>query len=260
MEGFGGIAVLSMSIAYVLEVYPVFQRTRVLAVLLNEETAGQVSGLPLLARYLRSDNFEALAELLRTVNLEMLFLAEAHSRLPIMHYSHPIDIERSFLRILLVVRNLVGALRYSLAGGEGRAWSAWSEDPRVQDLEDSLFYTLHTLGSSLHLRLVSKDDKDTRAQGLEEEFDQLVGHLRAMGLPTPSSEPAPGGGRSEFERAQARFLHFYLASDIPILSYLRNSGYTLAEATQNAVRPERLVVELEAEAEIETSDQGELEL
>ncbi|MEO6458159.1 MAG: potassium channel family protein, partial [Chloroflexia bacterium] len=120
VEGFTGVAVLSMSIAYILEVYPVLQRKTVLAVLLNEETAGQVHGLALLVRYLRGGNFEALAGLLRFVNLELLFLAEAHRRLPVLHYGHPVDVEHSFLRVLLVVQNLVAALRYGMRGGVGR--------------------------------------------------------------------------------------------------------------------------------------------
>lgn len=256
IEGFGGIGVLSMSIAYMLEVYPALQRASVLAVLLNEETAGQANGLPLLARYLRKNNFEALAGLMRTVNLELLSLSEAHRRLPVLHYSHPVDIERSFLRTLLVVRNLVAALRFGLAGAAGREWS---DDPRVQDLEDSLFYTLYTLGSSLHLTLTSDADNSRRVQEITEEFDSLVRHLDAMGLPTPSDGPSRGGGSSQKMRAQARYLRFYLASDVPLLSYLRNSGYSYAEATQNAVRPEKLVLELEAEALEEQEQEQEQE-
>ena len=87
IESFSGVGVLSLSVAYVLEVYPILQRKAVLAVLLNEETGGQVAGLPLLARYLQVQNFEALADLLRTINLELLFLAEAHNRLPVLHYA-----------------------------------------------------------------------------------------------------------------------------------------------------------------------------
>jgi hypothetical protein len=245
IEGFSGVAVLSLSIAYVLEVYPVFQRQQVLAVLLNEETAGRVQGLSMLERYLRNGNFEALAGLLRTINLELLFLAEAHRRLSLLHYNHPTETERSFLRILLIIRNLVGALRYGLAGGDGRAWS---EDPRVQDLEDSLFYTLHALGSSKHLPLTPKEDSDQRAQDIEQTFHELIGHLKSLHLPTPGTQAIPGAASSEFSRACTLYVRFYLATDTALRSYVRNSGYKYADAIQNAVRPQMLIVELEAEA------------
>ena len=245
IEGFSGIGVLSLSIAYVLEVYPVLQRKGVLAVLLNEETDGQVQALPLLARYLRNGNFEALAGLLRLVNGELLLLAEAHRRLPILHYAHPPAVERSFLRVLLVVQQLVGALRYGLAGGVGRAWA---DDPRVRALEDSLFYTLYTLGSSLHLPLLSAPG-DAPEDEAATQFQELCARLALLGLPTPSRQPSGPDAASEWERAQVEFARFYTASERALQSYLRNSGYSAAEARARTVRPQKLVSDLEADIE-----------
>lgn len=250
-EGFSGIAVLSMSIAYVLELYPVLQRAQVLAVLLNEESAGQVNGMPMLARYLRSGNFDALADLLRLVNLELLYLAAAHRRLPILHYSHPTEIETSFLRVLLVVRNLVATLRFGLGGEEGRMWG---EDPRVQDLEDTLFYTLFTLGSSLNLPLMSHGRNEERAQALEGDFHRLVDLLAALRLPSHNPDTLSRSGTREIDHVRDRYVRFYQASDIPVMSYMRNSGYTYAEAIRTAPRPERLMRELEVAATIEAED------
>ncbi len=249
VEGFAGIAVISMSIAYVLEVYPVLQRKSVLAVLLNEETGGQAHGLPLLVRYLKSGHFETLAGILRSVNLELLFLAEAHRRLPVLHYGHPVDVERSFLRVLLIVQNLVGALRYGMRSGEGLAWS---EDPRIRNLEDSFFYALYTLGSSLHLPLTTPLDKTHFNAQAAEAFRNLCGQLASIGLPTPASPDilsAPddkGASPSEYERAYAGFVRFHVSSDTALVSYLQNTGYTYEEASRAATRPEMLVRELDA--------------
>ncbi|MDQ6693599.1 MAG: ion channel [Chloroflexota bacterium] len=242
IEGFSGVAVISLSIAYVLEIYPIIQRKRVLAVLLNEETAGQVSALPLLVRYLRNNNFEALADLLRLINMEMLTVAEAHRRLPVLHYSHPVEVERSFLRVLLVVRNLVATLRYGVASGRG---IAWSQDPRVRGLEDTLFYTLHTLGSSLHLPLGAAPDGEEHEQRIEATFQELCDRLLSYGLPSPGRTAGGAGASSEFDAVYASFHRFYTVTEAPLTSYLRNSGYTLAEATEVAARPQQLVSELE---------------
>ena len=242
IEGFSGILVLSMSITYVLELYPVLQREAVLAVLLNEETAGQVSGLPLLVRYLRNGNFEALADLLRLVNLELLALAEAHRRLPVLHFIHPVDVERSFLRVLLVVQNIVGALRYGVAGGDGRPWCV---DPRVQDLEDSLFYALYTLGSSLNLPLVAAEGGLRHEKDLEDTFAQMHARLTTLNLPVPGKEPGEGGKESEYDQARSGFVQYHITIDTSILSYLRNSGYSYDEAISTAIRPQKLVRELE---------------
>jgi hypothetical protein len=246
IEGFSGIAVLSMTIAYVLEVYPVLQRKRTLAVLLNEETAGQVDGIPMLTRYLRRDNFTELATLFRTINLDLLYLAEAHRRLPVLHYSHPPEAELSFHRVLLVVRGLVGSIRYGTAGGEGLAWS---DDPRVQDLEDSLFYTLYTLGSSRQLSLTHNGRAGNGVERVREEFGALVNRLQEHGLPTPGRTERLEDGTPEWRSAFTGYSGLMLASDIPMESYLRNSGYTPAELAADAVRPQRLVVEMESEAE-----------
>lgn len=244
VEGFTGVAVLSMSIAYVLEVYPVLQRKSVLAVLLNEETDGQVNGLPMLSRYLHTGNFEALASLLRMINLELLFLAEAHRRLPVLYYGHPTEPERSFLRVLLVVQNLVAALRYGTAAGVGRQWS---QDPRVRDLEDSLFYALYTLGSSLHLTLKSRLVAEEFEAQAAIAFKQLCNDLAALKLPTPSTTVEAAGGLTEYERAYAGFRRFHIAGDTALVSYMLNSGYTYAEATRAATRPEKLVSDLDSE-------------
>jgi len=244
LEGFSGIAVLSMTIAYVLEVYPVLQRKRTLAVLLNEETAGRLDGIPMLTRYLRRDNFAELATLLRTINLDLLYLAEAHRRLPVLHFTHPPEPELSFHRVLLVVRGLVGSIRYGMAGGEGLVWG---EDPRVQDLEDSLFYTLYTLGSSRQLPLSHNGKQPTGVERVRENFGALVNHLQEHGLPTPSRTERLQDGTPEWQHAFAGYAGLMLASDLAMESYLRNSGYTPAELAADAVRPQRLVIELESE-------------
>jgi hypothetical protein len=244
VEGFSGIAVLSMTIAYVLEVYPVLQRKRSLAVLLNEETSGRLDGMPMLTRYLQRHNFAELATLLRTVNLELLYLTEAHRRLPVLHYTHPPEAQLSMHRVLLVVRGLVGSIRYGMAGGEGLEWG---DDPRVQDLEDSLFYALYTLGSSRQLPLTHNGKADTGVERVREEFGALVNRLQEHGLPTPSRLTRLEDDTPEWQRAFAGYAGLMMASDLAMESYVRNSGYTHAELVADAVRPQRLVVELETE-------------
>jgi hypothetical protein len=249
LEGFSGIAILSLSVAYVLEIYPVFQRLRVLAVLLNEETDGQVEGIPMLVRYLRNNNFEALADFLRTINLDLLFLAEAHGRLPILHYIHPTDVERSFLRTLILVRNLTGVLRYVLAGGDG---VPWNDDPRVHDLEDSLFYTLHALGSSKQLPLSARVDNNRSQENAAKAFDAVTARLVAANLPVYDDTKPPSGGLSRRERSRLLYSRFFASTDLPLHSYLRNTAYTYSDAARNAVRPQRMLEELEAEATTES--------
>jgi hypothetical protein len=245
MEGFSGIAVLTLAIAYVLEIYPVLQRKRALAVLLNEETAGRLDGIPMLTRYLRHDNFAELGGLLRTINLELLDLAEAHRRLPVLHYTHPPEPELSFHRVLLTVRALVGSIRCGMAG----SGVTWGDDPRVQDLEDSLFYTLYTLGSSRQLALAHNGKGATRVEELRQEFGALVQRLQEHGLPTPGRAERLEDGTSRWQHAFAGYAGLMLAGELAMESYLRNSGYTLAELVADAARPQRLVVELESEDE-----------
>ena len=198
----------------------------------------------MLTRYLRRDNFAELATLLRTVNLELLYLTEAHRRLPVLHYTHPPEAQLSLHRVLLVVRGLVGSIRYGMAGGEGLDWG---DDPRGQDLEDSLFYALYTLGSSRQLRLTHNGKADTGVEKVREEFGALVNRLREGGLPTPSRIARLEDGTPEWQRAFAGYAGLMMASDLAMESYVRNSGYTHAELVADAVRPQRLVVELETE-------------
>ena len=239
VESFSGIAVLSMTIAYMLEVYPVLQRKRALAVLLNEETAGRMDGIPMLTRYLRRDNFAELAVLLRTINLDLLQLAEAHRRLPVLHFTHPPEPELSFQRVLLVLRELVASIRYGMAGGEGLAWC---DDPRVEDLEESLFYTLYTLGSS---RELSVANGERGGPTLRQDFAAMVGRLQEHGLPTPRRTERLENGTPEWQEALAGYTGLMLRSEAAMQSYVHNSGYSSAEMAADAVRPQRLVVRLD---------------
>ena len=56
------------------------------------------------------------------------------------------------------------------------------------------------------------------------------------------------GGPTEYAAAQAGFVRFVLTSETTLISYLRNSSYTYAEATAPATRPQRLVSEMEIDA------------
>jgi hypothetical protein len=146
--------------------------------------------------------------------------------------------------VLLVVRGLIGSIRYGMAGGDGLAWG---DDPRVQDLEDSLFYTLYTLGSSRQLSLTHNEKADNGVERVREDFGALVNRLKEYGLPTPRRGERLENGTPEWQSAFAGYAGLMLASDLAMESYLRNSGYSLAELSADAVRPQRLVVELESD-------------
>jgi hypothetical protein len=91
------------------------------------------------------------------------------------------------------------------------------------------------------------------AQEAGKRFDRLIDNLKTARLPTPDPAPGKNGLPSDLSRSRRAYIRFYAASDIPLLSYLQNSGYSYVEATDDAARPQKLVEELETEANVQAS-------
>ena len=72
LQGGLGLTTLSLSVTYLLSVYPLIARKIGMAEALNFETGGRSDGVILAERYVRSDRYEALAQRLSGINDELL--------------------------------------------------------------------------------------------------------------------------------------------------------------------------------------------
>ena len=179
-EAASGFIVISLSVAYLLAVYPALSRTHGLAVTLDAEAAGQAGALPLVRRYLtRAGGYEAeLAERLRELGLELVELTEMHETHPVLYYAHPPRVEHSFLRVLVTAQSLVGLLRYGLSPDRH---ARVVHHPRLLLLEQALHYSLRRLSASLH----TPSHEDVGAPDRERaraEFEAHCAELEELGM------------------------------------------------------------------------------
>lgn len=260
LEAGSGMATISLAIAYVLGVYPALARLRIRATALDAEVAGQVSGIPLLRRYLLGEGrwIGDLNDRLRELALELLELAENHEAHPVLYYSHPPRVQQSILRMLLTVQQLIGLLRYGLSP---ECHPDLVQNPQVLLLEQSFGYSLRRLSSSLHTTL-TEPRRDAATHGdYSSAFARICGELEWMGLTSArqldehpvavlaqsrldeesdeaghagawDSAPDPAldqGSRSPLDA----YVTFRLATDPHIAAYAAASGYDLTEVRRS---------------------------
>jgi hypothetical protein len=225
LQGAFGLVTLSLSVTYLLSIYPLISRKIGLAESLNQETAGRSDGIVLARRYVKAGRYEALAQRLSGINDELMAIGHAHGLYPVLYYVRPRDVHQSFVRVLAVLQGLVSTLRYGL---DREAHADVAEDPRLLILEEGLLTTLHTLATSSHLAPEGATDED--AALARRDFAEMTDALRRAGLRAASPDDA---------RAVEAHARFRAATDHYIRAYAKNAGYDLDAARAPYSRWER---------------------
>lgn len=203
LESAAGFVAVSLSVAYLLSVYPALSSKRAAAIALDAEVAGEAGALPMVRRYLGQNHGEwsaDLSERLRELSQQLLTITEAHETHPVLYYAHARRVQHSFLRILVTVQSLVGLLRYGLSPDRHRDIVY---NPQLLLLEQSLHYSLRRLSASLHIIDIEEPDERGNARRIADDYARLCGELERIGLLSARSlarEPVPalidtdGGG------------------------------------------------------------------
>ena len=177
LEGGLGLTTLSLSVTYLLSVYPLIARKIGLSESLNLETGGRADGVVLAERYVLGGWYEALALRLSGVNDELLKLGQSHGLYPVLYFVRPREVHHSFVRVLVIVQGIVATFRYGL---DREAHADVVADPRLLILEEGLLSTLHTLAASSHLAPQAASPRD--AEDARRDHYALTAALRERGL------------------------------------------------------------------------------
>ena len=270
LEGMSGMATISLSIAYVLAIYPTLARLRVCVTALEAEVGGRANGLPLLRRYLHDDGRWSgdLDARLRALALELLALTENHESHPVLYYNHPPRVQQSMLRMLVTTQHLIGFLRYGLSPEHH---ANLVKSPQVLLLEQSFAFSLRRLAASLHTATHQHSDDPSGKGRYANEFARLCGDLESLGLTSArqlDADPVPvlaqgtrypslieEGRAYPFEAQHGTGNHpggsdpaldfvsespvgayaaFRLATDPYLVAYAATSAYSLDEAESDA--------------------------
>jgi hypothetical protein len=211
LQGALGLTTLSLSVTYLLSVYPLIARKIGLAESLNLETGGRSDGVVVAERYIRGGRYEALGQRLVEINDELMKLGQSHGLYPVLYYVRPREVHHSFVRVLAIVQGIVATLRYGLDPNE---YHDVVTDPRLLILEEGLLLTLHTLAASSHLAPAGarREDLDLARR----DHLTLIESLRQRGLVAVTSEDRDAlVGHTRFRAATEHYIRAYAA----------NSGY-----------------------------------
>ncbi len=244
LQGALGLVTLSLSVTYLLSVFPLIARKLSLAETLNQETGGRSDAVVLARRYIGGGRYEALAQRLSGINDELIRLGQSHGLYPVLYYVRPREVHHSFVRVLAMVQGIVATLRYGL---DPKEYPDVVHDPRLLILEEGLLSTLHMLAASSHLAPEGAVAEDhARAAS---NFRALIEALQQAGLVAVSPDDA---------RASARHTRFRAATDHYVRAYASNSAYEIASVYASYSRWERDTA-LVGHAELDDDDDASTE-
>ncbi|CAA9293668.1 MAG: hypothetical protein AVDCRST_MAG77-4928 [uncultured Chloroflexi bacterium] len=211
-EGAFGLLTISLSVTYLLSLYPWVTRKMALTAVLNQEAGGRVDGAAIAQRYVLTGRQAMLADRLRWLNDELLMAGQAHSSYPLLFFVRPQQAHESFVRALAVIQGIVCTLRYLL---DDKTYPDVVNDPQLLVLEEGLLYTLHRLDRSSHL-VTKGTDPDAEAARVEAEQRNVIAALSDAGVAVVRLDQP--------ERLEAA-AGFRAATDPYILAYARNVDY-----------------------------------
>jgi len=217
-EGFSGFVVITMSVTFLLSVYPSLLKKSSLASALNREVDGDISAVPMIARYIDAGNLEALYTRIADINKDLLEVIEAHRVHSALYYAHPFEPDRSLVRVLLIIRGIITALRFGLYDQSRKVGQPWN-DPRILVLEDSFTYALAMFAESVYVasRQSEYSEEEVR-EYLRKDYRSLRHRLHDLGLVLSADDGA-----------EEEYVRFRLSVDPYINAYREHSGYTTSE-------------------------------
>lgn len=225
LEGGLGLVTLSLSVTYLLSIFPLIARKTGLAMSLNQETGGRADGVVLAQRYVGSGRYEALAQRLSGINDELMSIGQSHGLYPVLYFVRPRDVHQSFVRVLVMLQGVIATLRHGLDPAE---YPDVVDDPRLLILEEGFLSTIHTLADSSHLAPQGATDRD--AEDARRDHLDLIDALRQRGLTAVSPDD---------RRAMEAHVRFRVATDHYVRAYAANAGYDLATARARYSRWDR---------------------
>ncbi len=191
IEATTGVALISLSITYLITVYSALERKRSVALSLYHQAGEGADAAALIAHHFYDGRFYGLRDTLRQVTRDIQQLLEAHVEHPVIHYFHPHEVYKSLPRILFLLLETCAVIRTSLDADE---YAELRNYPEVRTLEASARHVLVELVSSLDLERRERPRKLTPREKEEDEtrwharYDQNVERLRRSGIATRRDE------------------------------------------------------------------------
>jgi len=184
IEGASGIAVISLSITYLLTVYAALERKRAVALKFYHQArqGADVSGL--ISSHFARGSFHSLTESLREATRDLQELVESHLEHPVIHYFHSVEVYKGFPRAIFVVLETVAILNAHLDENE---YVEAGDHPDGLIAGDSARHVLAELVTSLKLEARATEPFESESETLKRRrkcFKRAMKHLQNAKIKT----------------------------------------------------------------------------
>jgi len=184
IEGALGIAVISISITYLLTVYRALERKRAVALKFYHQArqGADISGF--ISSHFARGRFYSLTESLREATQDLQELLESHIEHPVIHYFHPVEVYKGLPRALFVVLESVAILNAHL---DEKEYVEAGDHPDVIIAADNARYVLAELLTSLKLEKHAVEPFESEEEILKRRrrcFNRTIRYLQKSKIKT----------------------------------------------------------------------------
>lgn len=149
IEAATGLAIISLSITYLLSVYNALERKRVVTLKFYHQARQGADVAGFITSHFARGRFHGLTEALREATRDLQEMLESHLEHPVIHYFHPPEVYKGFPRVLFVVLETVAILNAHLDEAE---YVEAGDHPDVSIAGDNALYVLAELVTALNLQ------------------------------------------------------------------------------------------------------------
>ena len=221
IEGFCGIAILTLSITYLLIVYGALERKRTLALSFYHQARQGADIAGFISSHFSRGRFHSLTETLRDATRDLQELLESHLEHPIIHYFHALEVYKGLPRALFVVLETVAILNAHVDESE---YIEAGDHPDVLIAGDNARYVLAELITALKLETIATRPFENEADSLKrhkKSFTRALRHLRSVKIKT----------RTDTERAFREYLEDRTEWETQLYHFAAFLGYDWDEVT-----------------------------
>jgi hypothetical protein len=220
-ESASGVALISLTITYVLTVYGALQLKRTLALNFYHQADEGANVARFIAHYFVVDQFVGFESVLRAGAQNLQGVFESHIEHPVLHYFHSVEVYKSLPRALFIMLEACAVIRSCL---DAEAYPKLCRHPEVGTLEATARHVLGEFNENLGLdssRRKSPREEFDESRRWRQRFQQTLRALEAAGVETRKDAAA---GWDEYRANREEW-------EAPLLRYARHLGYDWDEIT-----------------------------
>ncbi len=221
IEGATGIAIISLSITYLLTVYRALEYKRTVALKFYHQArqGADISGF--ISSHFARGRFHSLTASLREATRDLQELLESHLEHPVIHYFHPPEVYKGLPRAIFVVLETVAILNAHL---DEKEYVEAGDHPDVLIAGDNARYVLAELVTSLNLQTRAPEPFESEEETLRrrrKSFIRAMKHLENTKIKT----------RADLEKAFEEYSADRAAWERQLFHFADFLGYDWNEVT-----------------------------